>query len=129
MVDDALELLDRCVENGRAAAGPSADNNRIQPAQKAYGRLGHALHISGDRCIAGREARLAERFQTLGSFAEHLLAPAREKDGGTLARHRLGAGKADTGPAAIDQRSSTRKPIAQLALLDEAKSAYDCGRP
>src|SRR5688572_5990184 len=113
MIDDALELLDRRVEDRGASAGARADQDGVEAAHEIHGRGRYALDICRDGGVSRSETGFAVRLQSFNGFAQDAFAPARDENRGPFACHRFGAGKADAGSAAIDQRLLACQPAAQ----------------
>ena len=126
-------MMRRYSSTGVSKIGAGADHDGIDAAEEIRRRRGHALHVRGDGRVSGGIAGLAQRLQPRSRLAQDRFAPPREEHRGALARHRLGAGQADAGSAAIDQGLLACEPAAQfvprLCFARAAMSARGLDRP
>ena len=122
MIDDALEFLDRCIEDRRTAASPGADQDSVKTAHGSDGRRRDALHVGRDGGVSRSEAGFAVRLQSFNGFAQDAFAPAGDENRSAFSGHRSRAGKTDPGSAPVDQCFLARQPVTQCLPLS-VKSA------
>ncbi len=122
MIDDALEFLDRRVEDRGAAAGARADQDSVETTHELDGGSRDALHVGRDGGVSRSEAGFAVRIQSFNGFAQDAFAPAGDENRSAFSGHRSRAGKTDPGSAPVDQRFFARQPVTQCLPLS-VKSA------